>query len=111
MRPLTTVLRPQFEVDLLDQVDYLEHEAGAAVADRFFFAVKQSIAFLAEFPHVGMRCHLENSRLNGVRAWSVDGFRSWLIFFRPTEAGLEFIRLLHGRRDWLMLLNADGKNA
>lgn len=76
------------------------------VADRFFTAVKHSIHFLAEFPNVGTRCDFKNPRLNGLRAWPIDGFRKWLRFFRCTEAGLEFVRLLHGHRDWLMLLSA-----
>ncbi len=106
MTPLPTAFRPQFESDLLDQTGYLEREAGEAVADRFFAAVKISIAFLAEFPNVGTRCHFENPQLSGIRAWPVDGFRSWLIFFLHTKEGLEFVRLLHGRRDWSTLLSA-----
>lgn len=107
---LPTAFKPQFEVDLLEQMEYLDREAGEIVADRFFEAMKQSIAFLAEFPHVGTRCRFKNPRLTGLRAWPMTGFRSWLIFFRQTEEGLEFIRLLHGRRDWLTLLNADEGN-
>ncbi|HET6422389.1 MAG TPA: type II toxin-antitoxin system RelE/ParE family toxin [Planctomycetaceae bacterium] len=110
MTPLPTAFRPQFEADLLDHIDYLERKAGDVVADRFLSAVKHSIAFLAEFPNVGTRCEFTNPRLEGLRGWPIEGFRNWLLFFRRTDAGLEFIRLLHGHRNWHSLLTDEAKD-
>ena len=107
MTPLPTAFRPQFEADLLEQMEYFEREAGMVVADRFFTALKNSIRFLSEFPDVGDRCGFANPRLSGVRAWPINGFRKWLIFFRRTDAGLECVRLLHGHRDWMTVFNTD----
>lgn len=31
--------------------------------------------------------------------WRIAGFDSCLIFYRPTERGVEIIRVIHGSRD------------
>ena len=33
-------------------------------------------------------------------AVSVKGFRKWLIFYRPTSANIEVVRILSSYRDW-----------
>jgi toxin ParE1/3/4 len=35
----------------------------------------------------------------GVRLWRVRGFNSYLIVYRPTDTGIEVIRVLHAARD------------
>jgi len=35
----------------------------------------------------------------GLRRWPVPGFRNYLIFYRPTETGVNIVRVLHGSRD------------
>ena len=36
----------------------------------------------------------------------VPGFRSHLIFYRPLSSGVEIVRILHGARDWLPIIEA-----
>jgi toxin ParE1/3/4 len=31
--------------------------------------------------------------------WRIAGFDQYLIFYRPTESGVEIIRVIHGKRD------------
>jgi len=35
----------------------------------------------------------------GLRAWPIDGFRNHLVFYRPTDEGVDIVRVLHGARD------------
>ena len=37
--------------------------------------------------------------LRGVRVWQVRGFENYLVFYQPTQRGIEVIRLLHAARD------------
>jgi hypothetical protein len=37
--------------------------------------------------------------VKGIRVWSVKGFSSHLIFYRPFEGGIEIRHLIHGARD------------
>ena len=41
----------------------------------------------------------DDAALADVRMWHVVGFPNHLIFYRPTESGIEVIRVLHAKRD------------
>jgi toxin ParE1/3/4 len=41
----------------------------------------------------------ENPQLAGVRSWRVSRFKTYLIFFRPIESGVEILHIAHGARD------------
>jgi toxin ParE1/3/4 len=71
---------------------------------RFYDAAEASIQRLVENPNLGSVCEFESPELAGVRVWPVRGFRKHLIFFRPTEAGVEILRVLHGSRDFERLV-------
>jgi toxin ParE1/3/4 len=38
-------------------------------------------------------------RLSTLRQWPIRGFENYLIFYLPTEAGIDVLRVLHGARD------------
>ena len=59
----------------------------------------QDLKQLAEMPGMGPSRTFINPRLAGVRSWPVSGFENYLMFYRPTEHTLEFLRLIHGARD------------
>jgi toxin ParE1/3/4 len=40
-----------------------------------------------------------NESIPALRVWPIDGFRNHLIFFHPTNDGVEIVRVLHGARD------------
>jgi toxin ParE1/3/4 len=50
-------------------------------------------------PEMGARREYQNPTLAGVRMWRITGFDNYLVFYRPTERGIEIIRVLHAKRD------------
>jgi toxin ParE1/3/4 len=67
------------------------------VARRFLEAAYDSFEFLADHPMIG-RARPEFSH-PGLRSWRVQGFRNYLVFYRPLEDRIQIWRVLHGSRD------------
>lgn len=67
------------------------------VARRFLESAYDSFEFLAENPMIG-RARPEFAHA-GLRSWRVQGFRSYLIFYRMGNDRLQIWRVLHGSRD------------
>src|SRR5918995_4927035 len=88
----------QARTDLIETALYLEEHSPDA-APRFLAAVEDALALLAEMPGAGAERHLNNPALQGPRMPPVKGFERHLIFYRPTSAGIELIRLYHAARD------------
>lgn len=91
-------LRPRARADLDEQVDYLLGRNPAA-AQRFADAVEALIQLLAAFPEMGTLGSFANPLAAGVRWSAVRGFKQHLVFYRPTENGIEVVRVLHAARD------------
>ncbi len=90
--------RTQAERDLEESFVYIgEENLDAGV--RFLVAAEESIEFVAKMPHIGSPREFRSSRLRNVRVWPVKGFEDYLIFYRPTDDGIEVMRVLHGKRD------------
>ena len=68
-------------------------------AYRFLNAAEETFRDLERMPLVGSSREFQNSALVGIRMWRVKDFRKHLIFYRPTEDGVEIIRVLHSARD------------
>jgi toxin ParE1/3/4 len=71
---------------------------------RFLDAAEAAFARLLERPYAGIAVALPSPRLAGLRRWSVPGFPSHLIFYLPTDEGIEIVRVLHGARDTIAAL-------
>ena len=84
--------------DLVETAVYLE-ERNPDAAMRFLAAVEDTLAALAELPEIGVERPFGDPRLAGLRMLPVHGFEKHLIFYRPTEDGVEIVRVLHGARD------------
>lgn len=84
--------------DLEQIVDFLKRDSSEAPV-RFLGAVEDTFEFLRQNPTVGQRCQFLRSDMANVRIWPIDGFRNHLIFFRPTDDGVEIVRVLHDARD------------
>lgn len=50
-------------------------------------------------PEMGRRYETKDSRLQGLYKWPIHGFEKHLVFYRPTDDGIEVIRVIHGMRD------------
>ena len=84
--------------DLEELADFLRG-ISVEVAQRFVEASDKTFRFLAENREVGQQCSFADPRLSGMRVWQIQGFRNHLVYFRPTDDGIEIIRVLHGARD------------
>src|SRR5688572_3555783 len=85
-------------LDLEEISDYLSAH-GAAAALRFLDAAEATIQRLDHFPRLGRACHFRDPSLAGVRRRLVKGIKRYMIYYRPTDDGIEVLRVLHTARD------------
>jgi toxin ParE1/3/4 len=88
----------KFKRDALRTFVYIG-ERNLTAAEGFLRAVDSDLRKLSEFPGMGGLRQFPDPRLADVRSWPVSGYRDYLIFYRPTSARLEALRLIHGARD------------
>lgn len=69
---------------------------GLAASDRFLASVEDAAVQLRRMPGFG---ETGNPQFAGLRCWRVPKFKHYIIFYRPTELGIEILRVLHGARD------------
>lgn len=91
------ITRPQFYLDLEEEIENLAHRAGPATAARWHSAVARTIRQLTRHPHLGRsRADLKPP---GIRSWRVERFRRWLIFYEVREDALVLFRIRYGMMD------------
>jgi toxin ParE1/3/4 len=92
-------IRPSADADLAEIAEYIAKD-NIEAAIRFLESARRSMEFLTHSPKAGAEYMWStNRRLRGVRKWSIDGFRQYLIFYRITTESIEIIRVVHGARD------------
>ena len=95
---LRIVRHRSFKRDVLRIFAYIgEQNMGAA--SRFLAAVKHDLEQLSRMPGMGSLREHRAPRYAGVRSLPLTGFRNYLRFYRPTEATLDALRVIHGARD------------
>jgi toxin ParE1/3/4 len=97
--------RPRARADLIDTADYLQQQS-VLVAAQYLTAAERSITLLSQMPGLGSPWESEDPALADIRFAPIDGFKSYLIFYRPLSDGIEIIRILHGATDLERLLAA-----
>lgn len=91
---------PQAERDIETQADYYLLEVGSPdSAERFVSAIEKTLHLLVKNPELGPARRFQRNDLAGLRSFPVRGFDNHLVFYRPTERGIELLRVLHGARD------------
>ncbi len=85
-------LSTQAEQDLEDIWTYILQESEQA-ADVVIDEIIQRFPKLAAFPDMGRK---RDDLLEGLRSFPV---KSYVLFYRRTQEGIEIFRILHGRRD------------
>jgi toxin ParE1/3/4 len=100
--------REEAEQDACDVALYIAGDNPRAAA-RFLDSVEETIRMLAELPGTGRACFFDGPNLRRIRSRPVRGFENWLVFFRPTEAGIEVVRIVHGARDLPPIFGEAGK--
>ncbi|MBW4614857.1 MAG: type II toxin-antitoxin system RelE/ParE family toxin [Desmonostoc vinosum HA7617-LM4] len=82
----------QARQDIEDIWNYVA-KSNLQAADKLFDTLRASFPKLAKFPQMGR----ERSELApSLRSFLV---KSYLIFYRPIEEGIEIVRILHGSQD------------
>jgi toxin ParE1/3/4 len=92
------LLTPAADRDIDEQFVYLAKQ-NRDVAVRFFQAAEATFEQLAVMPELGERQHFGRDELAKLRAWQVQGFDNYLVFYRPIDRGIEVVRVLHAARD------------
>lgn len=98
MTPRYRIL-PLADRDLDEQARYLAGNASLEVALRFYDAADQTFAFLARRPGIGAKRASGHSQYANIRVARIHGFETHLVFYRPSEEGIDVVRVLHGHRD------------
>ncbi len=94
--------RPHFLADLAEELIWLNENAGADVAERWYQALLATIEFIEENPHIGR----ERKDLSpvGIRSWRGNGFARWLIFYSVTPAkDVVFYRVRSGTMNLVVM--------
>ncbi|MBE9229106.1 type II toxin-antitoxin system RelE/ParE family toxin [Phormidium sp. LEGE 05292] len=83
----------------IDKIFAYIAQNNSDAALRFFDAVRQTLARLAQMSGMGRLYPVNNPRLEGLRKWSVKAFENYLIFYLIFEEYIEIVRILHAVRD------------
>jgi len=89
---------PGAELDLDEVAEYIQR-GGPSAAVRFLRSAEQTFSLLARSPSIGVRFDPDTPALTELRCFPVDKFRNYLVFYRPSDDGIEVVRVLHGARD------------
>lgn len=101
------LIRPQADQDLEEQAVYLAEVAGVDIGHRFLLAADETFRLLSTNPGIGWRPRLMSTQLRGLRIFSISGFEKILAFYRPTDQGIEVLRVVHGSRNLLQFFRRE----
>jgi toxin ParE1/3/4 len=93
------VLTKVAETDLEAQARYIAEKAGCEPALRLYLAAEAAFELLAKTPELAVVRDFGRPELSGLRMWPICRFEKHLIFYRPTDQGIEVVRVLHASRD------------
>ncbi len=98
--------RPQVIRDLIELATYIAAD-NLNASDRFLAAAEEIFKQLAKMPEMGKLIQFSNPNLAGIRQQAIKGFKNYLVFYRLTNSGVEILRVIHGARDILEILDED----
>jgi plasmid stabilization system protein ParE len=96
------VKRPQFLLDLAEELTWLRDKAGPEVAGRWYDNLQATIQFIRKNPYLGR----ERRDLTpaGIRSWRLEEFPRWLIFYGIIEGRtLVFYRIRSGTMNLVVM--------
>lgn len=97
------VQRPKARRDILSIVAHIAAQNPTA-ARAFYDAYDQALLTLRDHPEASSRYVPDHAALGNVRMLPIPGFAKYLIFSRYDGDTIEVIRVLHGARDILAVL-------
>jgi toxin ParE1/3/4 len=105
------VKREAAKRDLVRQWVWYAENATIEVADRFLAAADSALAAVAMHPGSGRLVFTRRADLQGMRHVPVgDGFEKFLLFYFATAEGVDLVRVLHGGRDLVQVLDIESSN-
>jgi plasmid stabilization system protein ParE len=96
--------RPQFLLDLAEELNWLREQAGADVAEAWCASLENTIKLLRKQPLIGRR--RKDLSPDTVRSWRIPNFPRWLIFCEIDEQGnVVLLRIRQGNINlaWLKM--------
>jgi toxin ParE1/3/4 len=105
-RKTRVVRRPRAVRDIVEIAVYIGQNSPAA-AQRFVDASDRTFALLADQPRLGRIYAPDNPQLTAIRCLAVSDFPRYLIFYRLSGATVEVVRVLHGARDLMSILEGE----
>ena len=99
------LLKSAAEKDAAHLVHYFASQS-VETASRFHAAIEDACKQLAKTPELGANLSSRSETIAALRVWAVPGFRNHLILYRPLTDGVEIVRILHGARDWLAIIES-----
>ncbi len=91
--------RPSARRDLVNIFHYYLSQDTLTTARRFLIQAEATFQVLAINPGIGTRYEPYEPLYAELRFFPVNRFRLYLVFYRPTQPGIEIFRVLHGARD------------
>jgi toxin ParE1/3/4 len=106
------VILPAAREDILRQYRYYLIEKNAEqAAQRFLAAVQIAMATISRHPGIGTPKSLNHPALDGLRAAAIRGFPAIRVYYLGSEKDLRIIRVLHGKRDILSILENESASS
>lgn len=84
---------PATASDLESIHDHISRNGGERPADRIVRGILDRVEQLSHFPYMGLPCELAGGDWRSFR----EG--SYVIYYRETAEGIEFLRVVHCKRD------------
>ena len=92
------IIAPEAELELDELVAFIADDSLEA-AMRLYAAAESAFQRLLLMPEIGAMREMGTPGLKGLRMWPIPDFPNHLIFYRPTNTGVEIVRVLHTSRD------------
>jgi toxin ParE1/3/4 len=98
-------LLPSADDDIVRQFEWYVAQDLPDIARRFRHSVQLSIESVLLRPKAGAPNDARNPALIGLRAWPVNGFDEFRIYYLLREDIVMIVRVLHDKRDTAAILN------
>jgi plasmid stabilization system protein ParE len=95
---------PAARLDLDRIFSYFVAKNRPHVAAQFNDAFEETLAFIADFPEMGVPLDSKKKRLAGMRIKPIRRFKKYLIYYRVQTDGVYIMRIFHGHQDIESLL-------
>ena len=87
------IFTPSAKEDLQQIWNYLEELAGRDIAIKFLKEIKDKCEVISNFPELGRTRH---EFIFNLRSFP---FKKYIIFYVPTNDGIDVLRIIHSSRD------------